>query len=188
MIFTQAAIDGIKSGQVTLALRRWNKVGIKPGSLIRSSLGVIEIVSVEEVAEFADVDAIAAGFQDAADATRMVDKLSRGGKRYRIGVRYAGDDPRHALREHTQLDNDEIAEIRRRLMRMDRGESWTLDYLAIIAAQPGVVSSALATDLGVDRAAFKVRVRRLKDLGLTESLEVGYRISPRGRAVLDSLD
>jgi ribosomal protein S19E (S16A) len=28
-------------------------------------------------------------------------------------------------------------------------------------------------------------VRKLKELGLTESLEVGYRLSPRGRALLD---
>lgn len=27
-------------------------------------------------------------------------------------------------------------------------------------------------------------VRQLKELGLTESLEVGYRLSPRGRALL----
>jgi hypothetical protein len=31
------------------------------------------------------------------------------------------------------------------------------------------------------------RVRQLKELGLTESLEVGYRLSPRGRAVLECL-
>ena len=187
MIFTQAAIEGIKSGRVTLALRRWNTVGIKPGSLIRSSLGVIEIVSMEEVAEFADVDAIAAGFKDASEATRIVDRLSRGGQRYRIGVRYAGDDPRKALREHTRLDRDEVADIHRLLTQMDRDQPWTLDYLTIIATQPGVVSARLAADLGVDRAAFKLRVRRLKNLGLTESLEVGYRISPRGRTVLDSV-
>lgn len=34
---------------------------------------------------------------------------------------------------------------------------------------------------------FKRRVRQLKELGLTESLEVGYRLSPRGRAVLECL-
>jgi hypothetical protein len=28
-------------------------------------------------------------------------------------------------------------------------------------------------------------VRKLKELGLTESLAVGYRLSPRGRRVLD---
>ena len=45
----------------------------------------------------------------------------------------------------------------------------------------------LAEALGRDRASFKLDVRKLKELGLTESLEVGYRLSPRGRAVLDRL-
>lgn len=31
------------------------------------------------------------------------------------------------------------------------------------------------------------RVRQLTELGLTESLEVGYRLSPRGRAVIEHL-
>lgn len=38
--------------------------------------------------------------------------------------------------------------------------------------------------LGVDKEWFKLNVRKLKNLGLTESLETGYRISPRGRALL----
>jgi len=38
-----------------------------------------------------------------------------------------------------------------------------------------------------DVPRFKRRVRQLKELGLTESLEVGYRLSPRGRAVLKDL-
>jgi hypothetical protein len=33
--------------------------------------------------------------------------------------------------------------------------------------------------------SFKRDVRKLKELGLTESLEVGYRLSPRGAALLD---
>jgi hypothetical protein len=37
----------------------------------------------------------------------------------------------------------------------------------------------------VERAPFKLDVRKLKRLGLTESLEVGYRLSPRGRAFID---
>jgi hypothetical protein len=37
----------------------------------------------------------------------------------------------------------------------------------------------------MDRPEFKQRVRRLKALGLTESLQVGYRLSPRGMAFLD---
>jgi hypothetical protein len=35
--------------------------------------------------------------------------------------------------------------------------------------------------------AFKRNVRKLKELGLTESLDIGYRLSPRGRALLMQL-
>ena len=35
-----------------------------------------------------------------------------------------------------------------------------------------------------ERMAFKADVRKLKELGLTHSLPVGYEISPRGRAYL----
>lgn len=38
--------------------------------------------------------------------------------------------------------------------------------------------------LGQERTPFKRRVRRLKELGLTESLRVGYRLSPRALAYL----
>ncbi len=38
------------------------------------------------------------------------------------------------------------------------------------------------------KAPFKVDVRKFKEMGLTESLDVGYRLSPRGRAVLARLD
>jgi len=40
---------------------------------------------------------------------------------------------------------------------------------------------------GQDKMSFKLNVRKLKTLGLTESLEVGYRLSPRGIALLDEL-
>jgi hypothetical protein len=38
--------------------------------------------------------------------------------------------------------------------------------------------------LGQEKLQFKVNVRKLKALGLTESLETGYRLSPRGVAFL----
>jgi predicted transcriptional regulator len=43
-------------------------------------------------------------------------------------------------------------------------------------------------ELEVDKVRFKANVRKLKALGLTESLEVGYRLSPRGEAVLRKLE
>ncbi len=52
---------------------------------------------------------------------------------------------------------------------------------------PGVRSPGWrpAGELGRERLPFKADVRKLKRLGLTESLDVGYRLSPRGRAYLD---
>ena len=69
---------------------------------------------------------------------------------------------------------------------MDRAADrpWTEEVLEQIGRRPGVVSTELAAEAGQDRAYYKLRVRRLKALGLTESLEVGYRLSPRGRAYL----
>ncbi len=72
------------------------------------------------------------------------------------------------------------------LARKDRAaaEPWTRRYLELIGSHEGVVARELAAGLGLARDDFKVRVRRVKELGLTESLDVGYRLSPRGRAYL----
>jgi len=42
----------------------------------------------------------------------------------------------------------------------------------------------LAESVGRERDPFKIDVRKLKRLGLTQSFEVGYELSPRGRAFL----
>ena len=56
--------------------------------------------------------------------------------------------------------------------------------LRLIAERPGVRAPDLAASLGRETLPFKRDVRKLKELGLTVSLEVGYEISPRGRAYL----
>lgn len=43
----------------------------------------------------------------------------------------------------------------------------------------------LAVKVGQETLPFKARVVKLKKLGLTQSFEVGYEISPRGRVYLD---
>ncbi len=107
----------------------------------------------------------------------------------RIELRLAGDDSRIALRERAP-GRTELDDIRARLARLDRASPgpWTSAYLRLIADRPAVVSHQLARLVGeADLTRFKRRVRQLKELGLTESLEVGYRLSPRGVAVLSSL-
>jgi hypothetical protein len=41
--------------------------------------------------------------------------------------------------------------------------------------------------MGWGRQDFKLHFRRLKELGLTLSLDVGHRLSPRGQAYLNYL-
>jgi hypothetical protein len=64
---------------------------------------------------------------------------------------------------------------------------WTGAVLGLIADQPGIVSTVLAETMGWERQDFKLHVRRLKELGLTLSLDVGYRLSPRGESYLNRL-
>jgi predicted transcriptional regulator len=58
--------------------------------------------------------------------------------------------------------------------------------LKLIEQHPGLVARELCKLAGRERDPFKEDVRKLKALGLTESLEIGYRLSPRGRAYLSA--
>jgi hypothetical protein len=94
-------------------------------------------------------------------------------------------------RTATIPDDAEHAEIERRLARLDRTSRhgpWTHAVLAAIGERPGVPAIELATSFGREKLPFKLDVRKLKELGLTESLRPGYRLSPRGESVLARLD
>ena len=64
----------------------------------------------------------------------------------------------------------------------------TLAWLTVrrerIEARPGVLAAKLARSLGRPRDELKRDVRKLKALGLTFSLEIGYRLTPKGAALL----
>lgn len=57
----------------------------------------------------------------------------------------------------------------------------------MIRDRPAVRAPDLAASVGRETLPFKRDVRKLKELGLTESLEVGYRLSPRGATVVRHL-
>src|SRR4029450_10802591 len=108
------------------------------------------------------------------------------GSVYRIALHVAGPDPRVELRGRDALTGGELAEGERRLARLappTRHGAWTLAVLRLIRDRPEVRAGDLAPTRGQETLAFKRDVRKLKELGLTESLEVGYRLSARGRAV-----
>lgn len=184
-------LRGVQDGTVTLAFRRWTVPRVRVGTRQRTRVGVVEVTSVERVPlgedgvpVVSDDDARRAGM--GSPARVLARGAGREGDLYRVGLRFAGEDPRVALRADDDLDAAAVEGIRARLARMDRAapEPWTRAYLELVAARPGVVARELAAGIGMERDPFKVRVRRLKELGLTESLDVGYRLSPRGAAYL----
>jgi hypothetical protein len=186
MLFRQDILQGIAEGRVTLAFRRWRRTPPADGSSLRSPVGVLCLDRVTVVEE-GDITA-----EDVRRTGMSTDELRASipgeGTLLRIELRLAGDDPRIALRKRLP-EHAELEAIVGRLARIDAGSStpWTTRYLQLIADQPGIVSRVLAPQAGAEVPPFKRRVRQLKELGLTESLEVGYRLSPRGRAVLERL-
>lgn len=189
MLFKQHVLDGLADGSIDLAFRRWAAPRVRAGSRLRTAAGVLAVDGVDEVAvsRLTDEDARRAGF---ASRSALLDDLAkqRDGRVYRIGLRVAGPDPRVALREQAGLTDDELAEIERRLARLDaasRHGAWTTKVLRMIRDRPEVRAGDLAPTMGQETQPFKRDVRKLKELGLTESLDVGYRLSPRGRAVLE---
>jgi hypothetical protein len=102
-------------------------------------------------------------------------------------VSLAGPDPRLALRAQEELSAEERSAVEARLDRWDAARAegpWTREVLRLIAERPGERAPDLAASLGRETLPFKRDVRKLKELGLTCSLAVGYELSPRGRAYL----
>jgi hypothetical protein len=188
VLIDRATAQGIADGTVTLAFRRWDRPRMRPGSRQRTGAGVVEIVSVEQVDpdSLTEDDARAAGVASLARLHRLLDRRE-GAAVYRMGVRWAGPDPRVALRADSALSAADRQALDGRLDRLDavRDAPWTREVLRLIAAHPGVRAPDLAAGLGRETLPFKRDVRRLKELGLTHSLEVGYELSPRGRVYLD---
>lgn len=184
MLLDRRTLAGIAGGSISQVLRRWRRPSVRSGGSLTTAAGVLAIDAVEPIseAEIDDEQAKAAGFasRDAA----LTALAGRAGELYRIRLHLAGPDPRLALRESAKLGDDEAEALVAQLARLDARRSWTGATLALIAAHPGRRAPELAALIGRETLAFKQDVRKLKALGLTESLEIGYRLSPRGQVLL----
>lgn len=190
MLIKDHVIEGIRTGKISVLFRRWSRPGARAGGTQMTQAGVVGVDSVAVVSEdeITDADALAAGYADRDDLIQHLNY--REDPIYRIEVHFAGADPRIALRETDELSETELDNILAKLDKMDRTSKrgpWTRSYLQAIRDMPATYSGLLANYLSLSQAEFKPWVRKLKALGLTESLEVGYRLSPRGEKVLDAL-
>ncbi len=191
MIFRQRFLDGICSGTVTLAFRRWRRPTVRAGGTLLTPVGQLQIAGVTEVAleGISDGDARRAGYESRAVLVAELNARQEGVV-YRIDFGPLGPDPRTALRASPANTEAERSHLLEQLQRFDAragGLPWTRRVLEILGAHPGVRAGDLCHLAGQEKDQFKVNVRKLKQLGLTESLETGYRLSTRGASILETL-
>lgn len=186
MLFERSFWPGAADGSITLTFRRWRAPRAVAGHRHRVAGGMIEIDGVSEVEpeSITEAEATRAGYPSVAAV--LADLRGDPDQRlFRVAFHHVGADPRTALAASDRLTDDQLAELDKRLARLDaasRHGPWTAATMAAIATKPGVRAGDLAEDLGRERDPFKTDVRKLKNLGLTLSLEVGYMLSPRGVA------
>jgi biotin operon repressor len=189
MQFEPRLRQGLLDGSITVALRRWRRAQVVAGHHYRTGAGMVLAESVRIIfpGDVTPELARAAGFADVAAALANL-RGSADLPLYCIRFRALDDaDPRDELANTEIATEEELSAVSKRLGRMDAASDrgpWTTAVLTQIASHPAVSSEHLARAVDWDRPDFKAHVRRLKALGLTISLDVGYRLSPRGTSYL----
>ncbi len=196
LLFQKRFHEGLQSGQVRLTFRRWQKPHVRAGGRYRCHpIGVLQVdqVVLVRVRDITEDDARLAGFESREALVAYLgevpgDPLTPTTKVFRVELQHGGDGDRVEIAMTRELSADEVATLRLKLERMDASapKPWTRETLAIIGAKPRIAASKLALELGRETLTFKVDVRKLKKLGLTQSFEVGYEVSPRGLAFLEA--
>jgi hypothetical protein len=192
MLIPKRFWEPIEQGEVTVTFRRWKRSQVVAGRVYRTAAGRLAVEAVDEVTpqEISDDDARRAGYPD-ADALRRDLRGEEGQPVFRIRFRHLSEpDPRSELADDDALEAEDIAAITARLERLDRASQhgpWTRSYLQAIESNPERRAPDLAGMFGRETQPFKLDVRKLKNLGLTLSCPVGYRLSRRGTAYLAAL-
>ncbi|HTU64151.1 MAG TPA: ASCH domain-containing protein [Polyangiales bacterium] len=193
LLFQKRFHAGLVSGEITLTFRRWARTHVRAGGRYRCHpIGVLEVTEVREVRveEITEADAINTGFATLAELLEYMASASdapllASSTVFRVQLRHGGDGDRVELALEDQLSAEDVEAIAAKLAKLDAKRAWTQKTLAIIAERPRVAASQLAAALKrKDKLEFKEDVRKLKKLGLTQSFEVGYEVSPRGRAYM----
>ena len=191
MLFRKEFLESIRTGDVTLAFRCWRRPSVRAGGTLLTPVGQLSIKSVEPVSpnRISVEDAQRAGYES---RKALLDELQRRteGEIYRIELGAILPDPRIALRESPAETDAEIQALRSWLSRLDSRApdgAWTFRTLEALSCYPGVRAGDVCGFVGQEKERFKLNVRKLKNLGLTESLGTGYRLSPRGEVLLDFL-
>ena len=187
MMFKSCFHPAIRRGDITCTVRIWQRPHAKVGGHYRLGDGAIEVQRIQEIGFEALTPALArrSGFASLVELLKVA-KHGPGERVFLIEFRYVEAPVTRAASESELPDENTMAALMAKLAAMDRRavRPWTHATLQVIAAHPGERAADLAQRLQRQREELKADIRKLKALGLTLSLDVGYRLSPRGEAVV----
>ncbi len=195
LLFQSRFHEGLVNGSITLTFRLWPKARVKPGTRYRCHpIGVLEVDAVERirVREISKPDSLRAGFPD---RTSLLDYLQKFSSEpltddmeiFRVALHYGGEGDFVPLAKESELSGESFAALSEKLQKMDSssGKLWTHETLCLIESHPRIAASRLAKMVQRETQPFKANVVKLKKLGLTQSFEIGYELTPRGRVFLE---
>jgi hypothetical protein len=191
MLFQRRFHDGIRSGEICCTVRIWQRPHAKMGGRYVLGAGAIVVDKIRETRldDITPTLARRCGFESLVDLLKTA-KHGPGERVFVIDFHYDGGAGARPKPATDAVSSAELAKLVERLEAMDRRSqigAWTLATLRAIEARPGVLAAKLAHAFGRPRDEFKRDVRKLKNLGLTFSLDIGYRLTPKGEALLASL-
>lgn len=196
LLFRKAFHEGLKSGAIKLTFRRWAKPKVKVGGRYRCHpIGVLEVDAVHTLpaSKITEREAREAGYGSRQELLNALAEFGGPLKSdepiFRVELHYGGDGDRVQTAMETSVTPEDVVTLREKLRSMDARSSegaWTRKTLRLIDKHPRVAASQLAAKLKRETAPFKADVVKLKKLGLTQSFEVGYELSPRGRAFAEA--
>ncbi len=199
MLFQKRFHPGLRDGSIGLTFRRWRTPKVKVGGRYRfGGSGLLEVVAVDQVpfGEISQREARRSGFDTVEELSRALARRGQdppSGRTLltRVRFRYTGEGAPRPGKPSRPPSAQEVSLLADRLKAMEkrsRRGPWIRSVLAWIDRYPQRRAGDLAEELGRERAKLKSDVRRLKALGLTRSFEVGYELTPLGRAVLARSD
>lgn len=182
MQFTTRNSDAIRAGEVSVTFRNWRRPHAKVGGVYRLRPdGAVQVTGVRTVrlAKVRAADAARAGFEDVAGLARSL-KLPLTAEVTRVDFELT--DESSLNRPPTVTAEEALA----RLAATDQRSAmpWTSAVLRLVEAHPATSAANLAAAMNWETRRFKANVRKLKALGLTQSLQTGYRLTDRGSQVI----
>ncbi len=198
LLFQSRFHEGLVSGEITLTFRLWPTSRVKSGSRYRCHpIGVLVVDAVDRVpiGKISHLEAQKAGFPGSAELVEYLQgfsktPLSDSSEVFRVALHFGGEGDFAAESQDAEVTDEAFQQLSSKLARMDSSSQcgpWTRATLDLIEQHPHNAASKLAAMVGRETKPFKGDVVKLKKLGLTQSFEIGYDLTPRGRVFLDRL-